>query len=761
MFLFHVHDPGCFNKLFSGANEAAASYLYTAKTKIMCQKNVLHPWNKIVVHTAKEAGADDVLDLSQCDLHKIPAVSFSLCNVLQKKVLLLHTNRLSSFTDSGDLKNLSGLQVLDLHFNKLMTLPKDIGQLTSLQVLNLENNKLQSLPESIGELHNLRTLNVKDNALVDLPDSLKFLSQLYGLDLRGNHLNRLPKCLAYLSSLQKLDFDLEKVIFPPMEISSIGTDAVRQFLCKEAGIEFLQTSHSSEAPAFVESVSKDMDQLNRRVQEEAEWEEDRKREQLRLEQSLQEQRDQQTQLALDSVQQRETLVHAVRQETQLLQDEVQEQQQRQNAERQRLVHELAVAEIAASDLVHRILDNELKFKHKKEMLEAVEKKKWEEERLVSISQEEVERLRRQDVAQAMQEMLHESSSNELLRQAYEHSQVAMVSRAMQGLQSEDTELQVAMSSHLEFQAQAVADILQKEEVQKKAFEALQLQKDTWHSKLREQIMLVERQLIQLSKLEMERKETNAELAQNVLIGERLALSELLQRLLKDKERREEVLQEALLEMDRQRVAENMDFWLVQYQRLLDSKPLSLKLQESTQEDALQELLIHLGLSELAPVLARHNITLCSLATLLPQQLGAIGIYKKDVQISLIDGAVKHIKEAGFDNQDHPESPVMTLTPPASKISPPPSSHKMPTAPPEDNLDPHATTAIIPSAPLETDISSTMLSRSECVVCLDRETELVFLPCGHVCCCMQCAGSLCICPLCRREVQNTIRLYRSQ
>ena len=45
--------------------------------------------------------------------------------------------------------------------------------------------------------------------------------------------------------------------------------------------------------------------------------------------------------------------------------------------------------------------------------------------------------------------------------------------------------------------------------------------------------------------------------------------------------------------------------------------------------------------------------------------------------------------------------------------------------------------------------------------LPFQTELVFLPCGHVCCCMQCAGSLCICPLCRREVQSTIRLYRSQ
>ncbi|XP_062938601.1 E3 ubiquitin-protein ligase LRSAM1-like isoform X3 [Cynocephalus volans] len=45
---------------------------------------------------AKEAGADDILDISKCELSEIPFGAFATCKVLQKKVLIVHTNHLTS-----------------------------------------------------------------------------------------------------------------------------------------------------------------------------------------------------------------------------------------------------------------------------------------------------------------------------------------------------------------------------------------------------------------------------------------------------------------------------------------------------------------------------------------------------------------------------------------------------------------------------------------------------------------------------------------
>ena len=44
--------------------------------------------------------------------------------------------------------------------------------------------------------------------------------------------------------------------------------------------------------------------------------------------------------------------------------------------------------------------------------------------------------------------------------------------------------------------------------------------------------------------------------------------------------------------------------------------------------------------------------------------------------------------------------------------------------------------------------------NECVICLSEEPSLVFVPCGHVCCCSGCFSQLkneIKCPLCRRKV----------
>ncbi|XP_059489798.1 death-associated inhibitor of apoptosis 2-like [Neocloeon triangulifer] len=48
----------------------------------------------------------------------------------------------------------------------------------------------------------------------------------------------------------------------------------------------------------------------------------------------------------------------------------------------------------------------------------------------------------------------------------------------------------------------------------------------------------------------------------------------------------------------------------------------------------------------------------------------------------------------------------------------------------------------------------------CKVCLDEDVGVVFLPCGHLVSCVQCAPNLSLCPVCRKEIQASVRTYFS-
>jgi len=48
----------------------------------------------------------------------------------------------------------------------------------------------------------------------------------------------------------------------------------------------------------------------------------------------------------------------------------------------------------------------------------------------------------------------------------------------------------------------------------------------------------------------------------------------------------------------------------------------------------------------------------------------------------------------------------------------------------------------------------------CKICFDQQMSIVFLPCGHSLSCPSCATALSTCPLCRKEIQATVRAYFS-
>lgn len=54
--------------------------------------------------------------------------------------------------------------------------------------------------------------------------------------------------------------------------------------------------------------------------------------------------------------------------------------------------------------------------------------------------------------------------------------------------------------------------------------------------------------------------------------------------------------------------------------------------------------------------------------------------------------------------------------------------------------------------------SLLRRKKECNVCMDAETDSVFMPCRHMCACSTCAEKLANCPICRKEIEHCIKVY---
>ncbi|XP_051893393.1 E3 ubiquitin-protein ligase LRSAM1 isoform X2 [Pristis pectinata] len=680
---------------------------------------------------AREAGADDILDISKCELSEIPASVFSMCRVLQKKVLIIHSNRLSALQPkSCNLQDLSMLKILDLHDNRITSLPEEMGQLSSLQVLNLEANHLKSLPNSLTILAQLQTLNLKGNRIRKLPESLSGLKSLRTLDISQNQIQFLPQDLVYIRTLESLSLDAEDMTYPPASVCSNGTEAIKQFLCKELGIEYMPPSQYLLPVLESDGHVPDSDNVDgtfqQQVLEEEKWQskfmdyekrkEQKQREKLAFEKRLNEEQRERTQLILQNSSHKEQVLKSVKQEQGKLDQDLRDQQRYMEVERQRLQEELKRGEDGAMNLIHSLLVDNERRKQNSMLIESLEKERVRMEQLMAITQEENERLRKKEVAAAMQEMLSESSMNKILQMVYETRRQQLVDEASSSMAEMDGRLQQIQAFQQLDQHKTIGQILGEAEMQKMAFEALQVKKDSKHTRIRDQ---------------------------ETLVNERQVLSDLLQQLLKEKKLREKELGDLLMEMEKKHETSQENYWLIQYQRLMDMKPLSLRAQEEGVEKALADLLTELSADQYLPLFAHQRVTLKMLRYMTAEDLQQIGVKESRLQRAIL-GRVQELLPA--EDWRLPSAPAKDVAAD--------SGERQPSAPVEDEVGPSS--SLEPSAPA----SKEVVAQSECVVCMERESDMIFLTCGHVCCCHTCGMELHTCPLCRKEIEQKIHMYRT-
>ncbi|XP_052670391.1 E3 ubiquitin-protein ligase LRSAM1 isoform X7 [Harpia harpyja] len=579
------------------------------------------------------------------------------------------------------------------------------------------------------------------------------LRSLRTLDISENMLQELPRVLAHIRTLETLTLDASSMTYPSPDICSAGTESIQQFLCKECGIAYyppsqylLPTLESDGGGTSVDGVDR---AVHKYLEEASEWQnkfldyekrkEKKMQEKLEFERRLNMGQREHALLVQQINSQKDEILQTVREDQMKLEEGLTKHQRYLEQERLKLLQQLKQAEQGIASRIQKLLEDNQRQKQSSDILKSLENERIRMEQLMAITQEETEHLRRKEVASAMQQMLAESYKNKLIQMTYESRRQDLVNQACSSLAEMDQKFQQILAWQQLDQNKAVSQILQQIEMQKAAFEALQVKKDLMHRQIRNQIKLIETELLQLTQLELKRQELDTETLQGTITEQRQALGYLLQQLLKEKKQREEELRQILLEMEAKSETKQENYWLIQYQRLLNQKPLSLKLQEEGLEQQLVNLLIELSAEQYVPVFAYHRISLQALSTMTASDLEKIGVTETGLQRAILKRAQDILAVAKM-------IPELLRTVDAEVLAAP-----EPSTPFEEPPSP----MVLMAPPLQWEEK-----KSECVVCMEQETQMIFLPCGHVCCCQTCCEQLHTCPLCRKDITQRIRIFHS-
>lgn len=225
--------------------------------------------------------------------------------------------------------------------------------------------------------------------------------------------------------------------------------------------------------------------------------------------------------------------------------------------------------------------------------------------------------------------------------------------------------------------------------------------------------------------EIERKKLSMDEQLSELSVRRLDLTFILLDLLEQQEKRKKQLFETLRYMEDQKQSESENFWLLQYQRLIDSQPAKFVKQNSSIDPLLGYNFLVNGVVHCLPFLS--NLWLDE---------------HKDLQkISESD-----LREAGVKNEKDRFGILKSIE---CFLR-------------DDDTDDSVTEEAIEASEqpgTSSDKAIAQSSMAECVVCMENDVNVIFLPCGHLCCCNNCQTSLNECPMCRSNIERRIRVIQ--
>lgn len=689
---------------------------------------------------AKETPEAD-FDLSDCNLKEIPAGVFIYCRVLRKEILNLCNNQLTTITNCnnnsiGLLSDLQLIRILNLKFNRIKQLPDEIYKLENLRELLISNNQLVKLPQSINQLRYLEHLDVSNNNLQSISE-LSCMPNLQILNISGNKsLCRLPTTLATCDKLCDLILDQETIQWPSVDILAGGTECIMRFL--ETG------EHLADDPAGMSPrrLRKPEDALI------SQFNKENHNETIRTNQSKYQNIDESgygnenallEQIQRRQQQQKQEILKAVLLQQNETEHLVNKLHQQKDNERNELIKDILNAEENAN----LVIDNFLAAKNKIDS-QLLEQEQIEEQRLLENLHLEHSELRKQEILSTMMETLRAEESK---IQSYQNERDVTSLNILEQENTTSERLNEFYRNYKKNRNDVVNRICEDEELQKQAVIGLMAQSDARSWGLVEQLRIVEVQLASMTQFEIERKKYfNAEQI-NELADKRMRLTYILTDLLDQQESRRAKLCDTLKSMEAQKSNEQQDYWLLQYQRLLDSRQIEFTSKAGKNIDPLlgYNFLVN-GVIHCLPFLQKLLLNSdIFLEKISEEDLKEAGIRDDRERRLILQSIEEYIRDsyvAGCKVEREASAPPLA----------------------EEATEESVGAADLPSTSKAkvreySTESDAMANASECVICMEEYVRVIFLPCGHMCCCLNCQLKVDICPMCRADIERKVKVVQ--
>lgn len=670
------------------------------------------------LYIAKESPEPE-FDLSDCELRQVPTGTFSICKVYRKEFLYLQNNNLQALEGGGQMSDLYLIKILNINSNKISMLPSDVKFLVNLTELHIQDNLIKSIPDSIQYMHSLQVLDVSQNKLRNLTPSLGKLKNLKNLNIKSNpDLEELCSELCHATTLVRIELDGSHFTFPPSEICVKGTEEIMRYLCKSIEIDYCSPSPVN---SEIFSIQTPSSVQNPFIRDSITWEEQ--------EASIMEQENRLHRVAKE---QREKFLSQIIQNQQILDSEILKVHEARETERQNLLKaiqddekeiECLVANFIQSDYLRpEVIQQQLAFEQ------------TEHDRLLEITRQNYDNIKKSDVLRAMEMLIEEDYSIQNSKKSYTDAFNNMKqSMLLQDLEGAD-KMEELLKAKDQSRTVLVEQLLEDQDIQKAIVASLLERTDTRSWSLNQEISLISSHLARLSVIEQEKKKLNIAYNYNELLHQRVHLINLLDDLFSQQNKRRQQLVDTLKDMETES-CRSSDFWLHSYQKLIDSAPKTLLDITKSLDPVLANYLLQEGVIHCLPFLVKFLFSGESLMAITSEKL-------KDNGVSLTsdrDAILRTIQlYVGAKSENHNyEDPTVTE----------------PSAPVKELVDEQKLTGVVSSN--ESEVS---VLESECVVCMDARCEVVFVPCGHMCCCQECARQdMESCPMCRGDIDRKIKV----